>query len=163
MGGESVAEYSSPVAAATADLGSCLLHDESHLAKWRVWEDDHGVELGRASHYAGSIVCAVSPGEWIVIGDRPDAADVVDLTHVRAAIRLTGAGARSLLEHVCALDLGDSMTPNGAAARTLVAGVATEIIRDDAAGEPSYLLLMSRSFARSVWERLEAAAPATSQ
>lgn len=99
----------------------------------------------------------VSPGEWIVIGGRPDGNDVVDLTHVRGAFRLTGTGARSVLEHVCALDLSDAMTPDGAAARTLVAGVATELVRDDAAGEPSYLLLMSRSFARSVWERLEAA------
>jgi heterotetrameric sarcosine oxidase gamma subunit len=62
-----------------------------------------------------------------------------------------------VLERVCAIDLSDSMTPNGAAARTLVAGVATELIRDDVAAEPSYLLLMSRSFARAVWERLEIA------
>lgn len=101
---------------------------------------------------------AVSPDEWIVIGDRPQVDDVVDMTHVRAALRLTGGGARAALEYVCALDLSDAMTPNGAAARTLVAGVATEVIRDDVGGDPSYLMLMSRSFAQSVWERLEAAA-----
>lgn len=155
-----MAEFLSPIAApGVADLGSCRLRDESHREKWRVWEDTSGVAVGTARHQGESLVVAVSPGEWIVIGDKPRVDDVVDLTHVRAAMRLTGAGARSLLGHVCALDLDDSMTPDGAAARTLVAGVATEIIRDDAAGEPSYLLLMSRSFARAVWERLEAAAP----
>ena len=154
-----MSDFQSPIATSgVTEFGSCRLRDESHLAKWRVWEDDSGVALGTARHQGGSLVVAVSPGEWLVIGDRPRVDDAVDMTHVRAALRLTGAGARSLLEHVCALDLSDSMTPNGAAARTLVAGVATEIIRDDAAGEPSYLLLMSRSFARAVWERLEAAA-----
>lgn len=153
-----MADFQSPFVAVDADLLSCRMSDESRLGKWRVWENPHGVTLGTAHRDSGSLVFAVSPGEWIVIGDRPDLDEVVDMTHVRAALRLTGAGARSLLEHVCALDLSDSMTPDGAAARTLVAGVATEIIRDDVAGEPSYLLLMSRSFARSVWDRLEAAA-----
>jgi heterotetrameric sarcosine oxidase gamma subunit len=151
-------EFQSPIAApAAADLGSCRLLDESPLEKWRVWEDKYDVSLGTGRRHGDSLAFAVSPGEWIVIGARPTGADVVDLTHVRAAFRLTGAGARSVLEQMCALDLGGSMTPNGAAARTLVAGVATELIRDDVAGEPSYRMLMSRSFARSVWQRLVAA------
>ena len=159
-----MADFQSPIlgSGGDAELGACRLRDESHLEKWRVWEDAFGVAVGTARRQGGSLVVAVSPGEWIVIGDRPPVDDVVDLTHARAAMRLTGGGARWVLEHVCALDLGDSMTPDGAAARTLVAGVAAEIIRDDVAGEPSYLLLMSRSFARSVWERLEAAASAGS-
>ncbi len=154
-----MADFQSPITATSeADLGSCRLRDESHLAKWRIWEGASGLALGTARHQGGSLVVAVSPAEWIVIGDKPNVDDVVDMTHVRAALRLTGAGARSVLERVCALDLDDSMTPDGAAARTLVAGVATELIRDDVAGELSYLLLMSRSFARSVWNRLEEAA-----
>ncbi len=153
-----MADFQSPIAGpAVVDLGSCRLHDESSLAKWRIWEDMYEVPLGRAQHHGDTLAFAVSPGEWIVVGERPTGDDIVDLTHVRAAFRLTGIGAGPVLEHVCALDLSDGMTPDGAAARTLVAGVATEIVRDDVAGEPSYLLLMSRSFARSVWERLEAA------
>jgi sarcosine oxidase gamma subunit len=159
-GSGSVADFQSPLVAAAADLGSCRLADESHLPKWRVWEDSHAVPPGRARRDAGSLIFAVSPGEWIVIGDKPGSGQVVDMTHVRAALRLTGSGARLVLEHVCALDLSDAMTPDGGAARTLVAGVATEVVRDDMAGEPSYLLLMSRSFARSVGERIEAAAAA---
>lgn len=151
-------EPQSPIVAGAAEFGSCRLRDVSHLAKWRIWEGDSEVALGTAHHQGGSLVVAVAPGEWMVIGDKPNVDEVIDMTHVRAAVRLTGVGARSLLECVCALDLSESMTPNGAAARTLVAGVATELIRDDVAGEPSYLLLMSRSFARSVWDRLEEAA-----
>ena len=150
-----MADFQSPIAApAAVEFGSCRLVDESGRERWRVWEYMYEVPLGRAGHQGELLAFAVSPGEWIVIGGRPSGDDVVDLTHVRAAFRLTGVGARSLLEHVCAIDLSESMTPDGAAARTLIAGVATELVRDDVAGEPSYLLLMSRSFARSVWERL---------
>jgi sarcosine oxidase gamma subunit len=42
------------------------------------------------------------------------------------------------------------MFPNGAAARTLFAGVATEIVRDDQGEVPSYLLLPSRSYSTYV-------------
>ena len=119
------------------------LVDESHLQKWRTWDDPGEVD---------GLVLSVSPGEWIVVGDRPPGDDVVDITHVRAALRLTRPDAAGVLVHLCALDLGD--LPDGAAVRTLVAGVATEIARDDLDGVPSYVLLMSRSFARSLQERL---------
>lgn len=150
--------FQSPLIERGADLGSARLIDQSHLAKWRIWEDVYDVELGTARHRNPGLVVCVAPAEWLSVGDRPETGDVVDLTHVRAAIRISGQGARKVLEHACALDLSDEMTPNGAAARTLVAGVATEIVRDDQEGEPSYLLLMSRSFARSLWEALESAA-----
>ncbi len=149
-------ELASPLPEAAIDVGGVRISDESARPKWRTWADQ-GVPLGHSRRSAASVVLAVAPGEWLVLGDRPDDG-AVDLTHVRAAIRVTGAGARRLLEHVCALDLDDDFTPDGAAARTPVAGVATELLRDDAGGEPSFLLLLSRSFARSVWERLAAVA-----
>ncbi len=145
-------ELQSPVPKPQVDLPGVRLSDESALPKWRTW-DDTGVPIGKARRDGETLTLAVAPGEWLVLGERP-AGDAVDLTHVRAAIRVTGPGARRLLEHVCALDMSDPMTPDGAAARTLVAGVATELVRDDRSGEPSYLLLVSRSFGQSVWERL---------
>ncbi len=147
-----MAEHRSPLREKLRELPGVRITDESTLAKWRTW-DDPGVPLGKARRDGDTVVLAVAPGEWLVLGERPGG-DAVDLTHVRAAIRLTGPGARRLLEHVCALDLSDAMTPDGAAARTLVAGVATELVRDDRDGEASYLLLMSRSFAQAVWGRL---------
>ena len=150
--------FASPIPAVVEDFGAVQLVDESTRLKWRIWEDLFGVGLGRGRRFGDSLAFSVSPGEWIVLGDRPDGSEVVDITHVRAAMRLTGPGARALLGRVCALDLSDAMTPDLAAARTLVAGVATELVRDDVEGEPSYLLLMSRSFAQSVHERLVATA-----
>ncbi len=153
--------FRSPIDRPAVDVAPAVrLSDESQLAKWRIWEDVHGVAIGRAGRHAESLVLAVSPGEWIVIGEPPAGIEAVDLTHVRAALRLTGSAARQVLAKVCALDLSDVMTPDGASARTLVAGIATEIARDDLGREPSYLLLVSRSFARSLWDRLVAAAEA---
>ncbi len=148
--------FRSPIPEPGVDLPGVRLTDESDLPKWRTWTDP-GVPLGRAAARPdGGLALAVAPGEWILLGGGPGE-EAVDLTHVRAALRLTGPGARPLLERVCALDLSDEMTPDGAAARTLVAGVATEIARTDRDGQPSYLLLMSRSFAAAVHERLVAA------
>ncbi len=151
-------QFAGPLPAAPADLGVVVLGDESATGKWRVWDDVASVPLGKAGRSQYGLVLSVAPGEWIVLGDRPEGVDAVDLTHVRAAIRLTGPAATPVLEHLCALDLSDDMTPNGAAARTLVAGVATELVRDDIAGAPAYLLLVSRSFAAHTWERLAAVA-----
>jgi len=145
--------FASPVRGDGSDAGSARLADETDTAKWQVWNDQWSVPIGKSKRKGDRLVFSISPGEWIVIGGAGPAG-AADLTHVRAMFRLSGAGARESLERVCALDLGDQMTPNGAAARTLVAGVAGELVRDDVAGEPSYLLLMSRSFARSVWDRL---------
>ncbi len=149
-----VERFVSPLPATPADFVAVVLADESAAAKWRVWEGIASVPVGRARRTPLGLALAVAPDEWIVLGDRPEGVAAVDLTHVRAAIRMTGPMARSVLEHLCALDLSDDMTPHGAAARTLVAGVATEVVRDDVDGSLSYLLLMSRSFALHVWERL---------
>lgn len=68
--------------------------------------------------------------------------------------RLTGDEASTLLNKICALDFGDDSFPNGSAARTLVAGVATEIVRDDRENTLSYLVLPSRSFGRYIEETI---------
>jgi len=91
----------------------------------------------------------VSPGESTVFGAATPG--TVDLTHVRAVFRLTGDEATGVLARVCALDLSDDMFPNGAVARTPIAGVATELARDDVDGTTSYLLLPSRSFGNYLW------------
>ncbi len=120
------------------------LTDLSSTPKWRVFAGHKRVKPGRSSGSGATLVWSVSPDEWTVLGAEPK--DAVDLTHVRAMFRLTGLNAPGLMNRVCALDFGDGMFPNGAAARTLFAGVATEIVRDDEQGQPSYLLLPSSSF-----------------
>lgn len=156
----------------TADL---TLADASPLAKIAVrgpfdgaLRDVVGVRFGRAvrSEHAGSTVLAVGsgPGEWLVIGPAGTArtlrehlesaatatgefVSVLDLTHGRALLRLRGRRSADVLNKICGIDLHDASTPDGAALRTSVAGLATDLVRDDGPGpgEPSYLLHCERS------------------
>jgi heterotetrameric sarcosine oxidase gamma subunit len=77
---------------------------------------------------------------------------VIDLTHGRAMLRLTGDRAAEVLAHECALNLG--ALPTGTALRTAVAGVATDVVRDDRDGRPSYLLHCERSSGRYLYDVL---------
>lgn len=127
--------------ASVAELG---LTDLSLSPKWRIFAGYEDIGPGTSRKTKDGLVWSVTPGEWTVLGERIDGA--VDLTHARAMFRLTGAAASTLINRVCPLDLGDGMFPEGAAGRTLFAGVATEVVREDESGNPSYLLLPSRSF-----------------
>lgn len=123
------------------------LTDISFMPKWRVFSGYHDIGPGTSQKLGERLVWSVSPGEWTLVGPGPDG-EVVDLTHVRAMFRLTGDHAPRVMAKICALDLSDDMFPDGGAARTLVAGVATELVRDDRHGAQSYLILPSRSFGR---------------
>jgi heterotetrameric sarcosine oxidase gamma subunit len=131
-----------------------------------------GVPFGRAGREPAVpdgpenawLVVGSGPGEWLVLAPPGTAAQVadwlgtvaadaaadefvtmVDLTHGRALVRITGPDAAGLLARLCGADLHDDMAPDGAALRSAVAGVAADIIRDDQAGVPSYLLHCERS------------------
>jgi heterotetrameric sarcosine oxidase gamma subunit len=128
-----------------------------------------GVPFGRADRdgagpEGGWLMVGSGPGEWLVLappGAAPAVADwlatvaadaagdefvsVTDLTHGRALVRVTGPDAADLLARLCGADLHDDMAPDGAALRSAVAGVATDVIRDDQAAVPSYLLHCERS------------------
>ncbi len=117
----------------------------------------------------GAMVTTAAPGEWWLIGPpqadpkgavhiesvgRQELVSILDLTHERAAIRLTGAAAPKLLEKVCAINLSEQITPNGAALRSSVARVVSDIVRDDYNGECSYLLHFDRSFGQYMFDAL---------
>lgn len=121
------------------------LSDISFVPKWRVFAGYHDIGPGMSRKLGERLVWSVSPGEWTLVGPGPGG-EVVDLTHVRAMFRLTGDHAPRIMAKICALDLSDDMFPDGGAARTLVAGVATELVRDDRPRTESYLILPSRSF-----------------
>lgn len=125
-------------------MAELILTDLSPTPKWRVF-DGHHLPPGTSKGHGDDLVWSTSPGEWTVLGDRPQR-ETVDLTHVRAMLRLTGDDAATLINRICRLDLTDGMFPNRAAARTLLAGVATEIIRDDQDDTPSYFLIPSSSY-----------------
>lgn len=125
-----------------------------------------GVRFGRAARdAAGTLVVGSGPGEWLLLAAPGRAADLdldaiaaqapgesvtwVDQTHGRALVRLSGRHGPSLLAKLSGIDLSDDITPDGAAFRTSVAALATDVIRDDligAAGRTrSYLLHCERS------------------
>jgi hypothetical protein len=64
------------------------------------------------------------------IGD-DDFVSLVDLTHGRALVRLTGDDASRVLSTLCGIDLADEVTPNLRAFRSSVAKVVTDVVRDD--------------------------------
>lgn len=138
-----------------------------------------GVRFGRMArtcwHLDGVaaqvLLAGAVPGEWLVLAGPgqqtmvvawlTDAAaraeelvSVVDLTHGRALVRLTGAKAQALLSKECSLDLDDAACPDASALRSSVAGVATDILRDDRNGTRSYLMLCERSLGQYLFDSL---------
>jgi heterotetrameric sarcosine oxidase gamma subunit len=134
---------------------------------------------GGASQDGAWLVVGSGPGEWFVLAPPGAAAaaaaagwlgtmatdsapeefvSVVDLTHGRALMRITGPDAAELLARLCGADLHDDMAPAGAALRSAVAGVSTDIVRDDImndrAGVPSYLLHCERSSGQYLFSAL---------
>jgi heterotetrameric sarcosine oxidase gamma subunit len=123
-----------------------------------------GVSFGRAARDPdGTLVVGSGPGEWLLLAPPGQAGALelwlekaaaqasgesvtwVDLTHGRALMRLYGSPVARVLAKVCGIDLSDGITPDGAAFRTSVAALATDVIRDDLGGTPSYLLHCERS------------------
>jgi heterotetrameric sarcosine oxidase gamma subunit len=136
-----------------------------------------GVPFGRADRERGWLVIGSGPGEWFVLappgaaaaaagwlgtmaaGSAPEEfVSVVDLTHGRALMRITGPDAAGLLARLCGADLHDDMAPAGAALRSAVAGVSTDIVRDDIMNDrawvPSYLLHCERSSGQYLFSAL---------
>lgn len=120
------------------------------------------VEYGHSSRLGEWLVIGSGPGEWTLLGpigvtrkiDTTGFVTVIDLTHGRALVRLTGDQAANVLEKVCSIDLTDSMCPNGAAFRASVANLVTDVIRDDIEGIRSYLLHCERSSGQFLFDSL---------
>ncbi len=135
-----------------------------------------GVPFGRAARDESGLLIGSGPGEWLVLAP-PGAAPavirrleaaaaaaapaefvtVIDLTHGRALVRLTGPQAAEVLARLCGVDLADDMTPDGTALRSSVAAVTTDVVRDDRAGIRSYLLHCERSSGRYLFGALVSA------
>ena len=129
-----------------------------------------GVPFGRAARDAhGTLVIGSGPGEWLLLSTPGTTAEmtrrvrqiqdeglvsVFDATHGRALVRITGARTPDLLAKVCAIDFSEAVTPNGAAFRSSVAKLVTDVVRDDHDGERSYLLHCERSSGQYLFDAL---------
>jgi len=129
-----------------------------------------GVGFGRtARDERGTLVTGSGPGEWTLISPPGDTREtierveavsgdefvsVVDVTHSRALVRISGDKTPDLLSKVCGIDLSDEITPNGAAFRSSVAKVAANVVRDDEEGVRSYLLHCERSYGQYLFDAL---------
>ena len=120
-----------------------------------------GVSYGSSQHRPdGALVCGTRPDEWTIYGAAGQAAaisatiptegfvTVIDITHGRAMLRISGLNATSALSKICNLDLGNELTPNGAVFSASVGGVGCDLVRDDQNGETSFLIGCERSFGR---------------
>jgi len=118
----------------------------------------------------GTLTCGFAPGEWLVLAPPGDdgvvdrlatiaagldeLVTVIDQTHGRALLRLTGDAGPQALARICAIDLHDAVTPDGTALRTQVASVTTDLVRDDRGGVRSYLLGCEWSSGRYLFDEV---------
>lgn len=165
-------EFAGPVTGSGEATGAgWSLSDESATPKLLVYESFEpgseaqrrlGVGFGAATTAGdGPLVCGVRPGEWLLLGERseaaPEAAEAVtvDLTHGLAMFRLTGPAAPDVLAAVCSIDTSEAMFPDGAVCGASVARVACTLVRDDVAAERSYLIVSQRSSGRYLFGALQ--------
>lgn len=149
----------------TDDLAKLLVRADSPAVAAAL-----AVPLGRAARDRdGTLVVRTAPDAWLLLAPAgvaptfppPDSGEftsVFDVTHGYALVRLTGPGAAEVLARLCPIDL--TRAPDGAAFRSLLAGIAATVVRDDdrATGQPSYLVQCDRSYQRYLVDVLTDAA-----
>lgn len=147
------------------------LADLTWLAKVAVKADANGAfstrhptSFGSARRPSADVLeIGSDPGGWLTIGpvggaaelverltvevaDAGELVSVIDLTHGRVLLRLSGDNSDAVLAKICAIDLADMVTPNLSAFRSSVAKLVTDVVRDDLVdGTRSYLLHCERS------------------
>jgi heterotetrameric sarcosine oxidase gamma subunit len=137
-------------------------------------------ERNRIAHdQQNSIIAQMASDLWLII-DPPCASrfsqlaqginesyadNVVDVTHAYAMIRIYGADSAKLMTKLCAIDFSEKTLANGSALRTSIAGLVSDLIRDDLAGGfattrdsadriRSYVLLCERSAGKYLFDAL---------
>ncbi len=110
---------------------------------------------GAAGTAVTVLALALAPGEWMVSspenGATPalDACVVVDVSHGRTVLRISGNDARRLLAKGCALDVHPAAFAANACAQTAIARINVLIHR--VGDGDAYDLYCARSTARSLW------------
>ncbi|WP_170975729.1 sarcosine oxidase subunit gamma family protein [Rhizobium sp. FY34] len=103
------------------------------------------------------------PGQWLLVCDSPSAIamlerqfgarmHVVDQTHGRSRIQLSGQNVRQVLAKATGVDLHPAEFPVGHAVMTLLGHIGANLART---GDNIYELLVLRGFAESLWGELQ--------
>jgi sarcosine oxidase subunit gamma len=110
------------------------------------------------ARHEGTAILWLGPRSWLVIGDGIDTAGGVafDVSASRVAWTLRGAEAALVINKHCPLDLRTSAFPPGTCAQSVLGQVNALFYRHLAAD--ALTVMVARSFARDVRERLEASA-----
>ncbi|MCF1481316.1 hypothetical protein B7W85_20655 [Allorhizobium ampelinum] len=99
-------------------------------------------------------------GQWFAVGPASadqavaafgQAAFLVDQSHGRTLIRISGALVRNVLAKGTALDLHPDQFAIGSATTTLIGHISVNLCRT---GEDQFELLVLRGFAESLWDEL---------
>lgn len=107
----------------------------------------------------------MSPGQWLLVTDEALSAQyiaalerrlaglayIVDQTHGRSRIRLSGPAARSVLARGTAVDVHPNHFAIGSATGTAFGHMAVNLART---GDDTFELLVLRGFAESLWEEV---------
>ncbi|OWV61413.1 sarcosine oxidase subunit gamma [Rhizobium sp. N122] len=121
-------------------------------------------ELAKAG-LANSSIRKAGFRQWFVAGDAPlspaglqvlaaalaGKAVVMDQSHGRVRMGVSGRSSRLLLSKGTAIDLDPSVFPEGGSAMTMVGHISVQIART---GDDSFELTVLRSFAESLWDEL---------
>jgi len=124
------------------------------------------VGFGSSTVVMSVLVVGHRPDEWVLVGPG-SAVDAlleslplgqqtvsVDHTHAWLGFRLVGESSAAVMAKLCNLDLGDAMTPNGAAVLGVLARINCDIVRADIVGCRGYLLMADRSYGQYLFDAL---------
>lgn len=117
--------------------------------------------LGHAMTSPGNMLLAIGPGRYLAISQDEGLAQrlsakvpvgegvIVDLTHGRVGIRISGSPAQALLQKGLSLDLDVAAFPAMAAASSAIHHMGITVVRID---ETCFDVFAMTSFAGSLWE-----------
>ena len=103
---------------------------------------DRVIETLRSLRAAASDVAFPTPVYW------------TDMTSIYAQLLLAGPHSRGILCKLTSLNLSETALPNVSCVQTSLAHTHAIILRDDLGSLPAFHLLVSREYAKSVWEAL---------
>ncbi|MGB8816994.1 MAG: sarcosine oxidase subunit gamma family protein [Rhizobiaceae bacterium] len=117
----------------------------------------------------GSAAFKIAANRWFLAGPatlgdsiraklKPADGSLIDLTHGRTALRISGSKAGWVLSKLYAIDFSLAAFPVGTGLSTAHHSIFTQVYRRDA---QTFDLFIFRSFARSFWHTLQRAAEET--